>query len=186
MEIKGLTKVFDNKTIFNDLTISIPDSKITYIIGESGCGKTTLLRLICGLDKIYSGEITKISNKISCVFQEPRLFPTLNLRENINIVHKGSEYSDTEILKIVELENDADLFPSELSGGMKMRASIARALYYNGDIFVMDEPFSALDEDLKSRIIPKIFEILKGKTVLIVSHDTAEVERYADNIVKLK
>lgn len=185
MEIKNLTKLFNDKVIFENYSVCIPENKITFIMGESGCGKTTLLKMICGLDKEYDGEILLSSNKLSCVFQEPRLFPTLTAKENIEIVGKGRDFSVLDVLKLVELDKDAELYPDELSGGMKMRLSIARALYYNGDIFVLDEPFSALDEELKDRILNNIFDALKGKTVLIVSHDPKEAEKYADNLIKI-
>ena len=185
MEIKNLTKLFNDKVIFENYSVCIPENKITFIMGESGCGKTTLLKMICGLDKEYDGEILLSSNKLSCVFQEPRLFPTLTAKKNIEIVGKGGDFSVLDVLRLVELDKDAELYPDELSGGMKMRLSIARALYYNGDIFVLDEPFSALDEELKDRILSKIFDALKGKTVLIVSHDPKEAEKYADNLIKI-
>ncbi len=185
MEINNLTKLFGAKKIFDNFSICIPDNKITFIMGESGSGKTTLLRIITGLDKDYNGDIKVSRGKISFVFQEPRLFPTLNVIDNIKLVEHGSELSAEEILSIVELENDKLLYPSELSGGMKMRISLARALYYSGDTFVMDEPFSALDDDLKNRILPKIFNILKNKTVIIVTHNQEEAEKYGDNIIKI-
>ena len=90
-----------------------------------------------------------------------------------------------ELLNLVELETEANNLASTLSGGMKMRIALARAIYYNGDIFLMDEPFSALDSDLKSRILPEIFKKIKGKTVIIVSHSQEEANSYADEIIKL-
>jgi ABC-type multidrug transport system ATPase subunit len=185
MEIKNVTKLFNDKVIFKDFSVSIPENKITFIMGESGSGKTTLLKMICGLDKQFEGEILLSSNKLSCVFQEPRLFPTLTAKENIELVEKGGDLSSEDVLKLVELDRDSHLYPNELSGGMKMRLSIARALYYNGDIFVLDEPFSALDEELKDRILNNIFDALKGKTVIIVSHNPEEAQKYADNLIKL-
>ncbi len=185
MKIKNLTKAFDKKLVFDNFSVEIPENKVTIIEGESGCGKTTLLRIIAGLDIEYDGEIVKGTCYISYVFQEPRLFDAITVKQNLEIVEKGSSLSLEEILSIIELENDLDTYPNELSGGMKMRLSLARALYYNGDIFLMDEPFSALDNDMKKRIIPKVFELLKDKTVIIVSHNVSEVEEYADNIIKL-
>ena len=175
----------DRLSAVQNANIEIRKGEIYGLVGESGCGKTTLLKMICGLDKEYDGEILLSSNKLSCVFQEPRLFPTLTAKENIEIVGKGGDFSVLDVLKLVELDKDAELYPDELSGGMKMRLSIARALYYNGDIFVLDEPFSALDEELKDRILNKIFDALKGKTVLIVSHDPKESEKYADKLIKI-
>lgn len=185
MKINNLYKAFEEKIIFNDFSIEIPDGKITFIIGESGCGKTTLLRILAGLDSSFSGQIDSSSSRISCVFQEPRLFPAISVLQNIELVEKGNSLSTNEILKLVELDTEENQYPDSLSGGMKMRLSLARALYYNGDMFLMDEPFSALDENMKARIIPKVLSLLKGKTVIIVSHDMEDVNSYADNIINL-
>lgn len=186
MKISNLSKSFDKKEIFKNYSAEIEDNKITYVMGESGCGKTTLLRILAGLDKSFSGEIEGLPNKISYVFQEPRLFPNLNVSQNIQLVSEISTISLNEALEIVELQNDEKTMPSALSGGMKMRLSLARALYHNGDLYLMDEPFSALDQEMKDRIIPRVFDFLKGKTVIIVSHDSEEARKYADTIILLK
>lgn len=185
MIVNNLTKTFDNKTVFNNFSIKIPENKVSVIVGESGCGKTTLLRILSGLDKDYSGEIIKCFNRISYVFQEPRLFEAITVKQNLEVLEKGINLSIKEILSIVELENEENTYPNELSGGMKMRLSLARALCYNGDIFLMDEPFSALDNEMKNRIIPKVFNLIKGKTVVIVSHNPNEISNYIDNLIKI-
>lgn len=185
MKINNLTKSFDKKLVFNNFTLEIPDNKTTVITGESGRGKTTLLRIIAGLDTDFEGEVVGNDKKISYVFQEPRLFDAITVKQNLELIDKGTHLSVDEILSIVELKNDANLYPSELSGGMKMRLSLARALYYNGNIFLMDEPFSALDNDMKSRIITKVFELLINKTVIIVSHNDDELKEYTDNLIKI-
>ncbi len=186
MEIKNLCKAFDDKLIFNKFSAIIPDGKITFIVGSSGSGKTTLLRILAGLDNKYTGEINGIAKNCSIVFQEPRLFPYLSVKENVRIVRNDDNPDKLkELLEIVELDGDALLLPKELSGGMKMRVSLARALYYDADIMFMDEPFSALDEELKSRMIPKIFSKLTGKTVVIISHDLNDVSLYADHVIDL-
>ena len=185
MKISNLSKNFGSKKIFSNQSFELADGKITYIMGESGCGKTTLLRIIAGLDKKFSGNINFGGSKISYVFQEPRLFPNLTVAENISIVSENSPFTVEELLNLVELETEANNLASTLSGGMKMRIALARAIYYNGDIFLMDEPFSALDSDLKSRILPEIFKKIKGKTVIIVSHSQEEANSYADEIIKL-
>lgn len=185
MKIKIIKKAFADKIVFDNLSLEIPEGKITFIMGKSGCGKTTLLKMIAGLDKDFIGQIEKSSEHISCVFQEPRLFPAISVKQNIELVQKGTNIDICEILKLVELENDPNEYPNNLSGGMKMRASLARALYHNGDIFLMDEPFSAIDENMKSRLIPRVLHLLKGKTVIIVSHDLEDAQAYAENIINL-
>lgn len=186
MKIDILKKAFNDKVVFNNFSLNIPDGKITFILGESGSGKTTLLRMIAGLDKDFSGIIEKTSDFISCVFQEARLFPAITVKQNIEIIEKGTTKSLQEILSFVELQNEQNEFPNNLSGGMKMRLSLARALYHNGDIFLMDEPFSALDENMKNRIIPRVLDLLNGKTVIIISHNIDDAEKYADHIVSIK
>lgn len=185
MKIKGLFKSFGKKIIFNNFSLDIIDGKKTYIMGESGCGKTTLLRILANLDQKYTGAIESSFNKISYVFQEPRLFPNLTVSQNIAIVGEKTSLSIDHVLSIVELQEEKNSAPSALSGGMKMRLSLARALYHNGDIYLMDEPFSALDQDMKSRIIPKVFKVLEGKTLIIVTHDHEEAKKYADTIISL-
>ena len=185
MKINNLTKKFGSKVIFNNFSLELQDNGINYILGESGIGKTTILRIIAGLDKSFKGEISPSDAKISCVFQEPRLFPNLTLKENVEIVSQASKFKLEELLKILELENEANSLPASLSGGMKMRASIARALYHDGDVYLMDEPFAALNDELKARALPKIFELLKGKTVIIVTHNVEEANKFADKIINL-
>lgn len=183
MRINNLYKRFGNKKIFNGECFTFEDGKITYILGESGIGKTTLLRILAGLDKDFEGTVEDKISSISYVFQEPRLFPNLTVEENIKIVSDNSRFSVNEILTALELNTEMSALPSSLSGGMKMRVALARAIYSDKDLFLMDEPFGALDEDLKSRMFPKIFNFLKGKTVIIISHNIEEANAYANNII---
>lgn len=183
MEIINLNKNFASKKIFDNNNFVFEDGKITYILGESGIGKTTILRIISGLDKDFSGTIVGADKRISYVFQEPRLFPNLTVKENITITNELSSLNVVDVLKLVEMENEINSYPTSLSGGMKMRVALARAIYNDGDIFLMDEPFSALDDDLKSRILPNIFKYLKNKTVIIVSHNIEEAQKYANSII---
>lgn len=185
MKINNLTKKFGKKTIFRNASFEFVEKGVTYIIGESGVGKTTLLRIIARLDKDYKGEIISNCDKISYIFQEPRLFSNLTVGENISVVNDNSRNSVSEVLSLLELENEISSLPSSLSGGMKMRLSLARAIYYDADVILMDEPFAALDDDLKERILPKIFKKLENKTVIIVSHNLEEASKYSDKIINL-
>ena len=101
------------------------------------------------------------------------------------ISSENSQYNVDDLLDMLELKGEEEAAISSLSGGMKMRVALARALYCDGDLFLMDEPFSALDEELKSRILPKIFSFLRNKTVIIVSHNLDEANKYADIILNL-
>ena len=185
MRINNLTKKFGKKVIFDNSNFHFEEHGVTYIMGESGVGKTTLLRIIAQLDKDYKGEFNFSEKKISYIFQEPRLFPNLNVYENVKITSENSKYSVDEVLSYVELIDEKDSLPSSLSGGMKMRVALARAIYFDADIVLMDEPFAALDDDLKARILPKIFEILKNKAVIIVSHNLEEAKKYSDKIINI-
>ena len=185
MKIIGLNKRFNDNLLFDNFSCEIADSKINYLLGASGSGKTTLLRIISGLDRDFLGSIEPTQNKISYVFQEPRLLPSLSALENVKIVRENSEKLSIELLSLLELKDALNKKPDELSGGMKMRVNLARALNYDADLYLMDEPFSALDEETKDRILPKVFEILKDKTIVIVSHNIEEANKYAENIINI-
>ena len=185
MRIANLTKSFNGKSVFNNYCVEFEKGKINYLMGESGVGKTTLLRIISGLDKEYSGDIS-FEGRLAYVFQEPRLFPTINVLKNLKLVNDSPSLNAKKLLKTVELNGCEDMLPSELSGGMKMRLSIARAIYYDPDIILMDEPFASIDEEMKDRIAQKIFKLLNGKTIIIVSHDRLDAEKYADKIIEIK
>lgn len=184
MKICNLNKSFGQNVIFENLNLTIEENAITYVMGKSGIGKTTLLRIISGLDKEYTGEI-KYSGKLSYVFQEPRLFPQLSVLENLEVVNESPSIDKIKLLEMLDLIGCENMMPHQLSGGMKMRLSIARALYYNPDVIIMDEPFASLDETTKEKITENIFLLLKNKTVIIVSHNLDDAQRYAKNIINL-
>ena len=184
MKIRNLNKAYGDNTVFKDFSIDFIPGKVNYIMGKSGIGKTTLLRIISGLDKDFTGEID-YCGKLAYVFQEPRLFPSISVLQNLLVVNDSSKYSARKLLEIVELNGCENMLPEELSGGMKMRLAIARALYYEPDVILMDEPFASIDYDMKKRITQKVFELLNGKTVIIVSHDADDAKTYADNIINI-
>ena len=191
--IKNLCKKFkiedDEHIVFSDISLEIPGDKITVILGESGCGKTTLLRILSNLDTSDKGEVSYIDNnhkikpKVGVVFQESRLMPWLTVKENIEI--HGNKIDTDKYLKMISLEEFKDAYPSQLSGGMAQRVAIARALSYQPDTLLMDEPFSALDyftrEQLQREII-KVYE--KTETgIIFVTHNIDEALMLAHRII---
>ena len=157
IRLDRVTRRFDGKTVISDLSFTFPDRGVFALMGPSGSGKTTLLRLLAGLDVPDGGSIESTHQKTAVAFQEHRLLPWLNCEDNLKLVlskNKNSSVSAQEWLEAMELTDATKLFPKELSGGMKQRLSLARALCFGGDLLLLDEPFSALDKDLKQRIFP--------------------------------
>ena len=182
-------KEYDGQTVLQDLDLRIQDGKITAVMGPSGLGKTTLLKILLGLED-FGGSVSGMEGrKVSAVFQDSRLLPWLTLRQNLELVcGPGCEAEIAEALALMELTDAADKRPSELSGGMQRRGALARALAYGGDTFLLDEPFTGLDEELKDRIAGRLSERWRKekKTVLFVTHDSAEAAAYADGTVRLQ
>ena len=190
--INNLSKKFKDKTIFDNFNFNIEENRITCILGPSGIGKTTLVKLLTGLDSYDSGNIQGMHNKeFSYIFQEPRLLPWLNVYDNIDFVLKGI-FSDgkernniiMDNLNLVDLESSKNMYPEELSGGMKQRLSIARAFSYPSQVLFMDEPFSGLDMKLKMSVMDSFRSIWTRslKTVVYITHDIDEAVYLADNI----
>ena len=178
--------------VLNGINLDIPQNKITVILGRSGCGKTTLLRLVAGLEDFEQGEIIGASsNKKAYVFQEDRLMPWLDVKSNITFGIHRKEIDHNRIDRIIEtvgLEKFYNAYPKQLSGGMKQRVSIARAFAYDPDFIMMDEPFSALDyftrEQMQKELL-KIHERLKC-SILFVTHSIDEALILGDKIVILE
>lgn len=169
------------------IDLNIPEGRITVILGKSGCGKTTLLRLIGGLEKFDRGKISNSNSKKSAfVFQEPRLMPWLNVRRNIAFGLKdlNSKIID-ELVNMVGLNGFENAYPNQLSGGMQQRASIARALAYEPSFIMMDEPFAALDYFTREQMQKELIKI-QNKTncgMLFVTHSIDEALLIAHKII---
>lgn len=187
IELENIVLSLGGKNVINGFSHTFRPGSTSAILGKSGCGKTTLLRIIAGLQKADSGKIS-VGGKISYVFQEPRLLPDRTALENINFV-LGDKRETLEQaqkwLELAEMGNDGHKLPHELSGGMKQRIALVRALAYDGDIFLLDEPFSALDGDLKDKMITAVKKFTAGKTVILVTHDSNEAELLADEIITM-
>ncbi len=191
VKIKKLNKSFGENIIFKDFEMSVEKDEHVGITGPSGCGKTTLLRMICGLDKDFSGEI-KLTGKAAYVFQDSALFPWLNAKDNVKAAvssdkdKKESDLFAKELLCSMGLAGDIIKYPSELSGGMQRRVALARALAFDCDIVLLDEPFSGLDEETKDSVSGLIKEYCINKTLIMVSHDTEELDKLTDRIIHIK
>lgn len=186
LQLKDIYKAFGESVVYKDFSIAFREGVTTCILGPSGCGKTTLLNIIGGLLTPDSGSLQGFDGKrFGYIFQEPRLLPWKTVRQNIEFVTDGKDTD--EFLKLVDLQQSADKYPSQLSGGMSQRVSIARALAVRPDIILMDEPFSSLDSILKKNIIDSFKKILETekKTVIYVTHDIDEAITVSDDIIVL-
>ena len=190
LEFQNVYFAYDKKQVFTDLSFALANGEILAVMGESGCGKSTLLQLVAGFLKPKKGIIVNEACKISYAFQEPRLFPWLTVSENLRAILSDKYTADSRIaeaLDAVSLSDAANLYPDELSGGMKSRASLARALAYGGDLYLLDEPFAALNEELRAELSATIRERIKqsGASAILVTHQRADAELMADRVLYL-
>ena len=182
LKIKNLSHKFGNTTVIDDLSYEFECGKVTAITGESGVGKTTLVNLIADLIPVKDETIINDSKKIGYVFQEPRLFDWMSALENVSTV--SDEQTARTLLSQMGLEDSLFKYPNELSGGMKQRVAIARALAYGADLVILDEPFKGLDPEKRRDVSEFVFKALKNKTVIMVTHDVADLE-FADVVLEL-
>lgn len=175
--LKHVNMAFGEKEIFCDLSLSFSSPGQYAILGPSGRGKTTLLRLIAGLEMPLCGTITVPKDKrIAFCFQEDRLLPWKTVLENMLLVLPSSHALDQAKywLHQVGLSGEENSYPASLSGGMKRRAALARALAYDADILLMDEPFRALDEETHARMLALVRKAAKDKLLILVTHDETD------------
>lgn len=173
IKVDHVSKAYGEQQILRDLCCVFPEGKTTCIRGRSGCGKTTLIRLLLGLDIPDKGKIEGISDrKISAVFQEDCLCENLSATSNIRLVctETISDRELEEAYKAVALQKPV----RELSGGMRRRVSILRALLADSDCVIMDEPLRGLDEKTRTKTIDYILKKTEGKTLIFVTHEEQE------------
>ena len=206
LEISDLSHSYDDEIFtITDFSFSLKEGEISSIIGASGIGKTTLLRIIAGLEQPVEGEV-RINEKLvssknfilppekrnlGLVVEDRALFPHLNVKKNvmfgINYIEEKESLAREylELFKVLDLE---EKFPHEISAGQQQRVAFARALITNPDILLLDEPFAALDKKLKSELhieTKKIFKE-KGLSVILVTHDEEEAEYFSDRIIEFQ
>lgn len=187
IEIKETTKKYGELTVIDKLSISFAKGTKTALMGGSGRGKTTLLRIIAGLESATLGSVKVNTPNIAYMFQESRLLPWKTAEENVKAVLDRAHFSLAEkYLSAVGLDGAKDKFPGELSGGMAQRVAFARFLAYaeatNAELLLLDEPFSALDTETATKMISLLHKASSGKTLIIVTHDAAQASEIADNV----
>ncbi len=182
ISIKDVSFAYGEKQILSHFTLHVRSGERLWISAPSGFGKTTLLRLICGLERPAAGEIEIPEEaQISGVFQEDRLLPWLTVADNVALVLKDKPKAEKEqlvkdVLAAVGLEDEGSVLPAKLSGGMARRVAIARAMAAGGDILILDEPFVGLDDAVKQRVAGYLSDAFAGKTIIISTHDPAEAQ----------
>ena len=206
LELKNISKKFKDRQILSDFNLTVEKNKILAIVGPSGGGKTTLLRMLAGLEKIDSGEIIyngeslpvdelEKRNLLGFVFQDFQLFPHLSVMENLilsPIKTMGMSETDAknkavELLTRLGLEAHADAYPYSLSGGQKQRVALARAMMIDPEVIGYDEPTSALDPELRLEVEKLILQNRElGMTQIVVTHDLQFAENIADQILKVE
>lgn len=187
MRAEKICKSFGENKVLNEFSHDFAEGKTTAILGASGCGKSTLLNILMGLLAPDSGEIIRESDRLSAVFQENRLCENLTASANIRLV-TGKRLTKAEIiaeLSAVGLGDCSEKAVKTLSGGMKRRTALVRALLAEYDILFLDEPFKGLDSDTKNTVIAYAKAKITGKTVVLVTHDLSECEQLADEIIRL-
>jgi len=195
IEIRDLTLRFGTRTIFENLNFTIPGGRFVSMLGASGAGKTSLLKIIAGLSGATSGSVVAsdglpVTGRIAYMGQKDLLYPWLTVRENITLGPRlRGEKADLQwaehLLEQVGLQGHGNDRPAALSGGMRQRAAIARTLYERQPIVLMDEPFSALDAITRATIQTLAAELLADHTVLLITHDPMEACRLSHQLLVL-
>ena len=206
LELKNISKRFGEKQIISDLNLKVPEKQILAIVGPSGGGKTTLLRMLAGLETIDSGDIIyngeelpldelEKRNLLGFVFQDFQLFPHLTVLENLTLspiktkhfTKEDAEKKAISLLTRLGLAEHVNAYPYSLSGGQKQRVALARAMMIDPEIIGYDEPTSALDPELRLEVEKLILQNRElGMTQIVVTHDLQFAENIADTILKVQ
>lgn len=185
VEIKEICKTYGRLKVIDHWNLTIAPGERLAVLGPSGAGKTTFLRMLAGLEQADTGKIELSSNRSAFVFQEPRLIPWRTVRDNLRFVNPSADVSG--ILKQLRLEGFEDYMPAHLSGGMQQRVNLARALIIEPELLILDEAFTSLDLPFKLTLIRDLLEYWHNKrfTMLTVTHDLKEALYLADRVLVL-
>ena len=197
--IKNKCYANNQQAVLAQLDFTVKPGEFVAIVGPSGCGKSTLLNMISGLENCSGQHISynentsqvgvasnKALHQLGYIFQQPRLMPWLTVRENIELILQPDQFDKIDdLLAQVGLANEGEYFPSQLSGGMQRRVSIARAFAINPQLLLLDEPFNSLDAPTASRLRQLLIDLCnqRGTTVVFVTHDLQEAVYLADRII---
>lgn len=184
LELKNVSLSYGDLRVLRDVSLRLAPGERIAVMGPSGCGKTSLLRVIAGLQSPDSGTVERTAQRLSFVFQEPRLLPWLTAAENVRLVLPDAHHGDDSAawLSRFGLSDAADKLPAELSGGMQQLVSLARALVCAPDLLLLDEPFKALDAAAKQKAITAV----SGGTdaaIILVTHDAREAEALGCRVI---
>ncbi len=184
--LRNVSKRFGDKIVLENFSAVFPAGETSVLMGVSGGGKTTLLRLILGLETPDGGEISGVPAKCAAVFQEDRLCPQLTALGNVLLAAgRKKEREARELLTRLGLAESINTPAADLSGGMRRRTALARALCSEYDLLVLDEPFKGLDDQTRRTAIETVREQTQGKTVLLVTHDPTEAKAFGDKIIQV-
>ena len=185
LKTTNLCKSFDQLEVLRDINLRVAPGERVALLGPSGAGKTTLLKILAGLETPSSGTVENHARRTAFVFQEPRLIPWRSVKDNLLFVNPDGDYK--EALHSVEMADFANYPPADLSGGMRQRVNLARALITQPDLLILDEAFHSLDLGIKTRLMESIQQRWQAKPfgLLCVTHDPKEALFLADRIVLL-
>lgn len=182
--LENVSKNYDGRQVISDFSFTFPDRGRFCLVGPSGCGKTTLLRLIAGLEDPDEGKVKRKENiRFGVQFQEDRLLPWFTVRKNLRLVMEQKKM--TEGLKAVGMENEGKKYPGELSGGMKRRVSLVRALMCGADTVLLDEPVREVDAENAETMLDLIGRETEDKLLIMVSHDITQARKLNCEIIEL-